>query len=143
MATKAASKRPDPLDKLMADIALGRHDGRLTELFSTFVERLSQKGAGVRWRLTWEDVVVDEENLTLIECEMAERLAGKTWLTLDPKRSATDCMSILTAAVSCRRGIPVDQAREALSSLTVHQVANEVRSEYVADPDPFSETSAA
>lgn len=135
------SKRTDPLTKLIADLALGRYDDRLTDLFSAFTHRLVAKGGAVRWRLTWDDLVIDEDNMTLLECETAERLAGKTWLTLDPKRSAQDCTALLAAALHHRKSLPLDQAREALSALTVRRVVDDVLSEYLSDPDPFSESS--
>lgn len=139
-AKKAAARKPSDVDKFLADLALGRMDDRLEDLFLGFVSRLSNAGGAVRWRLTWDGLVVDEENLTLLECETAEQLAGKTWLTLST-RSAHDCVSILSAALVHRRGLSVVEARDALAGLTVAEVAGVVRSEYLAVPDPFVSAS--
>ena len=138
-AKKAPAKKAaqPSLDKLLQEIIIGRHDDRLADLFTVFRTRLEQKGGAVRWRLSWDDIVVDEDNLTLLECETAERLSGKSWITLSPTNSAHDCVSVLTAAVHHRREVTITEARAMLADLTVMDVADKVRSEYLAVPAPL------
>lgn len=137
MPVKKAAPKGVDVDKFLEELVLGRHDARLAEIFATFTARLKADDGAVRWRLTWDGLVVDEDNLTLLECETAEMLSGKTWISLDPKNSARDCVSVLAAAMSHRRQISVKEARDQLADLTVMDVADNVRSEYLAVPAPL------
>lgn len=144
MPVKKAAPKGVDVDKFLEELVLGRHDGRLEDLFGAFRTRVEQKDGDVRWRLTLDDLVVDEDNLTLLECETAERLSGQSWLTLDPKMSAHNCVSILIAALMHREGLTGKEARERIGSLTAMEIATNVRSEYLAVPAPLDgPTSAA
>ena len=137
MPAKKAAAKPDVYAKAVEELLIGRYDDRLTELYAAFRQRLVDLNGATRWRLSWDDIVVDEDNLTLLECETAERLSGKTWVALNPQVAAHDCVAILTAALVHRRSITPSEARDALAGLTVMQVADEVRTEYLAVPAPF------
>lgn len=136
------AKKAVDIDKLVEELLIGRHDARLSDLFAAFRHRVTDLGGATRWRLTWDDLVVDEDNLTLLECETAERLSGKTWVSLTPQTAAHDCVAILAAALVHRRGMSASEARDALAALTVKQVADEVLSEYLAVPAPFDSATS-
>jgi hypothetical protein len=120
-------------------VMLGRWDRHLGLIVKAIGERAVVAAGGVRWRLNWadQDLVVDEDNLTLLEVERAEQLSGKTWLSLNPRQSAKDCIAFLQAAVELRKEMSAKDARAALSGLTMRQVGD-MLVEYVADgPVPF------
>jgi hypothetical protein len=142
MPTKKAAPKAVDIDKLIEELLIGRHDERLSDLFSAFRHRVSELGGATRWRLTWDDLVVDEENLTLLECETAERLSGKTWVSLTPQVAAHDCAAILSSALMHRRGVTAAEARDTIAGLTVKQIADEVLSEYLAVPAPFDSATS-
>jgi hypothetical protein len=140
-AKKAAAPRAVDVTKLCEELALGRHDDRLQDLAEAVGHRIVTKGAKMRWRITVTlgdlgELVVDEDNVTLDEMETAERLAGATWLTLDPRQSARKMRAVLAAAVMHRHGLTEADALEALSGLGALAVVESL-SEYMADADPF------
>lgn len=127
--------------KFCQELTLGRHDDNLPALLEAFGGRIIAKSAKVRWRITLDlpdlsGFCVDEDNLTLLEMETAERLGGVSWLTLDPRQSAKKAIAVLTAALMHRHELTESEARERLSGLTAMQVAQSV-SEYLSDADPF------
>jgi hypothetical protein len=143
MPAKKAAAQPRSVNvtKLCEELALGRHDDRLQDLAEAVGHRIVSRGAKLRWRITvaLPDVgtlVVDEDNVTLDEMETAERLAGCTWLTLDPRQSARKMRSVLTAAVMHRCDRSEAEAVEVLAGLGALEVVKAL-SEYLADADPF------
>lgn len=129
------------LEKFCQELALGRHDDDLPTLLEAFGARVVAKAARVRWRITLDlpdlpAFTVDEDNLTLLEMETAERMSGSSWLTLDPRQSAKKAVAILSAALVHRVGLTEAGARERLSGVTTMHAAGAV-SEYLADADPF------
>lgn len=127
--------------KLAQEIMLGRHDDDLPDIVKAVGERAVTTRTEVRWRLTLDDLVVDEDNLTLFELERVEAITGKSWLAIDPRRKASHCIAFLQAALESREGLSADDARERLGGLTVKQVADDVLSEYVVQPAPFGSAS--
>lgn len=141
-AKKAAQPRSTDLTKFCEELAIGRHDDDLPTLLEAFGARVVAKSARVRWRftVTLDDLgtlVVDEDNLTLLEMETAERLAGCTWLTLDPRGSAHKATAILTAAIMHRHDLDESDARKALSGLSTMHLLGDAFTEYLSDADPF------
>jgi hypothetical protein len=136
---KAAAKKPTTVDvdKFMQEVALGRHDDRLGELMQSVGSQALQTRTMIRWRLTLGDLVVDEDNLTLLEAERCEKLTGQSWHALDPRRSASTCAAIMQAAIECRDGVSSAEARERLAPVTVKAWADDVFSEYTVSPAPF------
>jgi hypothetical protein len=137
--TAAPQVDREVVDEWLQHVMLGRWDSHFPDVIKVIGERALVAGGGVRWRLTWDDegIVVDEDNLTLLEVERVEQLTGKTWLSLEPRSSARDCVAFLTAALEARKGLSKDEVRERLSSLTTKQVG-EMLGEYLSEPPvPF------
>lgn len=136
------AKKPGvDLDKFCQELHLGRHDEDLPRLLEAFSLRVQEVGAKVRWRLTVDvpeigTVVVDEDNVTLLEMETAERIAGTSWLTLDPRRSARNSAALIQAALMHRYGMDRAGAAEAIKALTTRDLVGSFV-EYLADADPF------
>lgn len=126
--------------ELAKEIALGRHDDDLPEIVEAVGLRAVERRVEVRWRLTFGDLVIDEENLTLDELVRVEELTGKTWLTLDPKRSARAARAFILAALESREGLSPADAAERLSDVTAHEVGDGV-SEYAVADAPFDSAS--
>ena len=140
MATKTTPRGVD-LDKFCQELHLGRHDAELPRLLEAFSLRVQQVGAQARWRLTVDvgdlgPLVVDEDNMTLLEMETAERISGSTWVTLDPRRSARNSAAVVTAALMHRHDLSRAEASEAIRHLTARDLAGSF-SEYLSDADPF------
>lgn len=127
--------------KIAQEILIGRHDDDLPALVKAIGERAVTTRTEVRWRLTLGDLVVDEENLTLLELERVENLTGKSWLVVDPRKTAGYCIAMLQAAIESREGLSPDDARKRLTDITAKQIADEVLSEYVVQPAPFGSES--
>lgn len=122
--------------KVAADIAMGRADGELQELFDALVGRVAEIGAKRRWRVEALGLVVDEDNITLAELETAERLSGRTWLVLDPRQSARSAVAVLASALHHRSGVELVDAQRQAGELSALSVAASC-SDYLADADPF------
>ena len=140
-AKKAAAPRGTNVTKFCQEVAIGRHDDDLQPIAEAIGQRIVSKGARLRWRLTVElpdigTLVVDEDNVTLLEMETAERIAGCTWLTLDPRQSARKMHAVIAAALIHRNGMTEADATEAMGGLTALDVVRSL-SEYMADADPF------
>lgn len=121
------------VDKFTEELALGRHDDDLPRLVEAIGGRIVAAGGGTRWRISLADVVVDEDNLTLDECEKIEKATGRSWLTLSPAHSATQARAVLRVALQSRLGLSDAETDDRLSKITVREVA-EALSEYAVVP---------
>jgi hypothetical protein len=133
----AMSDTTPDVTKLAQEILIGRHDDHLKELVEAIGQRAVETRTEVRWRLTFDDLVVDEDNVTLLELERVEQLTDRTWLTVQPRNKASHCLAFLQAALEQRKGLSASDARDQLAGLTARQVVDGVLSEYVVSPAPF------
>ncbi len=101
----------DEVDDLRAQILNGFFDGRLVEIAEAIQQRVSTGEVAVRWRLKMDDLDLREDDLTLGEFFLWERMAGKTWERLKPLASAADCRALLLVLGQERRSLDYDQAK--------------------------------
>lgn len=89
----------------------------------------------LKWRLTWDDLVVDEDTLTLGEWEDIEKATKQSWLTMKPASSPRICAAVLSVCYQHRKGMSEDEAREKVRGLNGLKVA-EAFTEYLAEDPP-------
>ncbi len=136
-----ARPKVDPIDKFLADLALGRHDDRLADLVEAIGSHAVAKRAQVCWRVTTPDFTVTVEDCTLNELERMEHLTGSTWHTLGPQRSAAHCRAVLQALYESRCSLSAEDATAKAGSFTRRELDTEVVSDYLAVPAPFENRS--
>lgn len=137
------SKRTDPITKLMADVALGRHDDRMDDLVTAISSRLLATNGRTLWKVTTPEFTVTVEDCTLDELERMEQLTGVTWHALSPQRSASQCKKVLHALYESRCDMDPDTAAKKAGAFTHAQINGEVVSDYVAIPAPFPSGSSS
>lgn len=109
-------------DKLIAEILAGRMDGRLADVQEAMRERVLSQATSMRWQLNHPDVQVREDDLTLEEAEMIERLTGQSWATIDPYSSAVECRAILAVCLQKREGKSPSEAAAITGKIPVTDV---------------------
>lgn len=126
------------LTKTIAEIAEGRHDGQLHDVLLAIRHRIEQNAVAFLWKVTFEDVTFTEEDVTLDELEMAERIAGRNWSQLNPATSAGNCRALLIAVLVSRQGMSEKDARDRVGKVPVHSLLDGI-GEYEAAPAPFED----
>jgi hypothetical protein len=118
------SDKPD-IGPVLDAIVDGRLDDELVDLFTAVVGRNDERA----WSMTWELrvphptkadelVTVAEQDLTIAEWRTAEELTGRTWVSLDPKRSSQNMGALVTAVFEHRCGMSRVEADAAVSALS-------------------------
>lgn len=130
----------DDLQKLIAEVAEGRHDDRLSDLLVAIRVRAEAAAIASTWRLEWDGLVVTEDDVTLDELATAEELSGKNWAQLNPKNSAVNCRSILIAALMHRKALSRAAAEKKVKRLTASAAVDCV-SEEVRSPAPLGDST--
>jgi hypothetical protein len=130
-----------PLDsnRIVAEVLAGQHDDKGDDIFQALVKRAAEINGRFRWRVTWEDLTVTEDDLTLDECMAVEAFAKVPWHRLDPLDSASEAAAILIIAMNRRRDIPVDDAVKKLGAVGYSQILAGV-DKYMAEPSPLDQT---
>lgn len=131
--------------QLAKDVALGRYDAELPALVQAVGLRAVQLKTEVRWRITVDELVIDEENVTLGELERVEAITGRTWLQVEPRQRARDCAAFMRAAMEARSGIDAATAADRVRAMTALEVMASLSEYLVEAPAPFesaSETSS-
>lgn len=127
MATAAVTA-----DKVVAAIVAGRCDGTLADVIEAVKQRASSGATAICWRVTWGDLVVDEENLTINEWRLVAKQTGKQLGEVHPS-DPIDCAAIITAGLVERSGMKPSEAFDSLKTATVVQMLRAV-SDYEAVP---------
>lgn len=91
--------------QLLDEILGGEHDTELADIYTAIVGRNEERSYSMTWRLNvphpsvqGENLIVAEHDLTIAEWMTAEELAGRTWVSIEPRRSSS-CMRALLVAV--------------------------------------------
>jgi hypothetical protein len=108
-------------------IASGEYDGNLSGILDALQLRFSQGDVAMKWKIDYEDLHVEEDDLTLDEAFLIEKIAGCTWGDIDPISSASHCRAILAACMSERLGITVDQAQDRLKKIKVVELLKSIK----------------
>ena len=104
---------------MIEDITAGDYDGRLDQVIAAVLARLSEVGSTLNWRITLEGDTWDAESVTLAELAYAEKLAGVSYLTIDPTRSMGHLVALLVAHFKVVDGLKPDLAVEKANKYTV------------------------
>lgn len=134
----------DPSKKIVAEILTGRHDGHFDDFIKAMQERAADGAVAFRWRLRFGDHDWTEETVTLGEIEAAERLAGTTWINLNPRSSARHCLALIIARLHKIDGLDIAAAREKAETVSGAQLADVVSEYEVVSPpkDPGTSTTS-
>lgn len=127
--------RSDPVAKFNAELLAGRHDDSLGTILEALSHRILETNT-LRWRLVIPQVTVSEEDMTLGEAFLLERILGTTWALIDPKASAEQCRAILQVAVHKRTDVSMEEAGKVVDGLTVGDIGRSLTM-YQADVGPF------
>lgn len=138
--TKAAKV---DIAKVTAEILAGRHDSELTDLLKAVRARVDAETAlAYRWKITLDDDEWTEDEVTLGEVQVVEKITGLSWLQLSPLNSARQLAAYLFARFTRINGMSTEDAQARVDAMTVEELAGSV-SQYVkaAAPKDSSETS--
>ena len=120
---------------VVAEILAGRYDGHLADFQQAMRERVLSQATALRWKIVHPEVTVTEDDLTLGEAEMIERVTNQSWAMIDPYQSARECRAILTVVLQQRTDRSADEAAKITAELTVTDVTAMLQSyEVVAGP---------
>ena len=111
----------DPVE-VAAQIRAGVFDGHLADIQAAMRDRVLSQATSMRWQVTHPQVTVREDDLTLGEAEMIERVTGQTWGTIDPYTSARECRAILTVCLQQRTDLTAEQASKMTADLPASDV---------------------
>jgi hypothetical protein len=129
-----------PLDskRIVAEILAGQHDDTGDNIFQAIVKRAAEVNGRFRWRVTWDDLTVTEDDLTLDECMAVEKFAGVPWHRMDPLDSASEAAAVLIVAMNRRRDIPIDDAVKKLGAVGYAEILAGV-DKYMVEPSPLDQ----
>lgn len=124
--------------KIVAEIADGRLDGHLFDLLSAVQLRVVAGATAFLWKIEWDDLTVTEEDITLGELVVAERIAGRNWSQLNPSTSAGNCRAVLIATLMNRRDMSEEKATAKVDAQPVHTLLDSI-GQYEVSPAPFED----
>lgn len=104
---------------IIDEIGEGTYDGQLGDVIAAVLERLTETQATLNWRVTLEGDTWDAETVTLAELAYAEKLAGTSYLTLDPTRTMGHLVALMVAHFKVVDGLKPDLAIEKAGKYTV------------------------
>ena len=117
-------------------IAAGDYDDHLGAIFEALQVRFNEGAATSRWVISFEDLNVTEDDLTLDEAFMIEKVAGCTWDAIEPVRSAAHCRAILSVCMTQRLNLTAEEADQRLKALKVVELLKSIKREMVV-PAPL------
>lgn len=128
------------VDTIVATIKSGAIDWQWNPIITALHERAKALVAGIRWRCTLPGLDVSEEQMTLKEARIAQRVARKPWLTLDPIADADSTIAVLTALYHTRHDMTLVDAAEKAEAMPQIEAATAF-TQYTADR-PFDGASS-
>lgn len=110
-------------------IAAGDIDGELATVLEAIQLRFAEGAAAMKWSIDLPelDLQLSEDDLTIDEAMLIERMASCTWAEIDPVRSAAHSRAILAACLSQRQNLTPDEANERLKTLKVVDLLNAIK----------------
>jgi hypothetical protein len=106
-------------ERVADGIRAGEFDGHLGLFQEAMRERVLSQATSMRWKLTHPLVTVTEDDLTLGEAEMVERVTGQSWAQIDPYTSARECRAILSVCLQSRTDLDGAEAAKVAADVTV------------------------
>lgn len=119
-------------------IAAGDLDDGMGAIYDAMQTRFREQAVGLSWSITMPelDIEISEDDLTIDEAMLIERMAGCQWGEIDPVRSANDARAVLAACLSQRQNLTAEQATEKLKGITVVEFLKAVKREVIT-PAPL------
>lgn len=123
-------------------IAVGELDDAIGAIYEALQARFSDGAVGLSWSIDMPDLGIEiaEDDLTIDEAILIEKMTGTTWASIDPVRSAADCRAVLAACLSQRQNLTPDEATERLRGVRVVDFLRAVKREAVV-PAPLDSAS--
>ena len=100
------------------DIKDGAYDGQLGDVIAAVLDRVIETESTLNWRITLDGDVWDAETVTLAELGYAEKLAGASFLSLDPTRQMSHLVALIVAHFKVVEGLKPDMAVEKAGKYT-------------------------
>lgn len=118
-------------EKVARDIKAGDYDSDLAAIHEAIQSRVLDGAVTFAWRIHLDlddGAVLDatEEDLTVSEAFMVERVTRGNWQDLNPVRSAEDCRALLSVLLTTRLDMKQAQVDEVVGRLTVHQALDAI-----------------
>lgn len=123
------------VSQTVAEVLAGRHDGDLLTLVEAVKERLSKGASRVCWRLTYDDLEVTEESVTIGEIRLVEKSIGANWMSLDPASSAEHFAALLTVLLHTRLGLKSSEAQAKVEAIPMGDLLKHL-TQYELAPAP-------
>jgi hypothetical protein len=102
-------------------IAAGDLDGELGTVLEAIQQRFAEGAAAMTWSINLPDLELEihEDDLTLNEAMLIEKMIGTNWSNIEPLTSASHCRAILAVCLSQRQELTADEADNKLKSIKV------------------------
>jgi hypothetical protein len=133
-ARKARAAAMTPAQRAASAIRKGECDADLADVLNALMERVSTGEVALRWRLDLDDLHVTEEDLTLGEADMLERLLGCTWGEVNPLKSAEHAAALIRVCLVSRTGITTEEASDLTKGYPVKRVVDAITQYAETDP---------
>lgn len=138
---------PDPeIAEVLEAVKAGDFDFHLGDLIEAVRLRFQFGTTRQKWRYTYrvdgEALEVREDDLTLAEARLVERLTGMDWEALSPGSSAAQCLAVHAACLHARHGRDLRFGREGPSG-SAWEEAGTVTAAEAADNIGFYEVERA
>lgn len=118
-------------------IAAGDLDGELGTVLEAIQMRFAEGAAAMTWSINLPDLDLEihENDLTLNEAMLIEKMIGTNWSNIEPVTSASHCRAILAVCLSQRQELTPDEANDKLKALKVVELLSAIkRTEVVPAP---------
>ena len=110
-------------------IAAGDLDGELGVVLDAIQMRFAEGAAAMTWSINLPELDLDihENDLTLNEAMLIEKMIGTTWANIEPVTSASHCRAILAVCIAQRQKLTADEASEKLKDLKVVDLLSAIK----------------
>lgn len=127
-------------DAVLESIKAGDHDGHLADVIEAVRLRFTHGSTKLKWALSYScdgsSYEVREDDLTLGEARLVERLTAANWGMLNPASSGSECLAIVAACLHSRHGKelkftrdgPGGEAWDLASKVTATEAAESITS---------------
>jgi hypothetical protein len=125
---------PD-VDGLIVEIKSGEYDRNLVKIIEAVRDRFAHGTTAQRWKVEWDGREFTEDDLTLNEAAIVEKLTGTSWGLLNPASSANECRAIVAACLHERDGVKLDAAVKQAGSKPMRHMVDSIGA-YEVDAAP-------
>ncbi len=115
-------------------ILAGDCDGLITDIVAALREHQRSGAVELCWRVAFDDLVIDEENLTVNEAKIIEAATGESVLALPVARSAKNIAAVIAAGLMERVGMTSAEAFKAVGSRSLRDLMQAVTEYAIVDP---------